>query len=93
MTLEQTTQRILNAAQAQDLEALESASKDRGSLIAVLDRIPATPALRDAVAESIAAGDIAKRTIRAIRQRLMRIERGFLRASPSAAAHRIDYRG
>jgi hypothetical protein len=100
MTLDQTTRRILAAADAQDLTALEAASKERESAIARLSSIPATPELRDAVAASITAGEEAKRTLRTIQQRLRKdsrrlanIEHGFLRALAPAAKHQIDCKG
>jgi hypothetical protein len=99
MTLEQTTQRTLSAAGAQDLEALRGASKERESAIAALASLPPTPALREAVAASIAAGEEAKRAIRTIRQRtrkdsrrLATIEHGFLRALVPAK-HQVDFKG
>jgi len=100
MTLEQTTRSILNAAEAEDLGALQRALKERESAMAMLASLPATPALRDAVAESIAAGEEAKRTIRLIQQRirhqsrrLERIEQGFVRSLQPAAKHGIDCQG
>jgi hypothetical protein len=100
MTLEQTTQRILAAAEAQDLEALQAASKERQAAIAMLASLEPTPALRDAMAESIAAGQEAARAIRAIRQRIRKdsrrlasIQHGFLRVHAPAAHHQIDCRG
>lgn len=100
MTLEQTTRRILTAVEAQDLAALEAASRERNSAIARLASIPPTSDLRDAVAASIAAGEEARRTIRLIKQRirhesrrLERIENGFLRALRPAAKHRVDCKG
>ncbi len=100
MTLEQTTQRILAAASAQDLAALEAASKLRQSAIAAISSAPPTPLLRNAVAASIAAGEEAKRAIRVIKQRirnesrrLSNIETGFVRALRPLAAHQIDCKG
>lgn len=100
MTLEQSTTRILAAVEAQDLDAFQEASKEREAAIAALASIPPTPALRDAVARSIAAGEAAQRTIRAIRQRLRKesrrlanIEHGFVRALRPAAKHQIDCQG
>ena len=87
MTLEQTTRRLLNASETLDLPALEAAWTERESAIARLLSIPPTPALRDAVAASIAAGEEARSAIRAIKQRIRKdirrlnhIEHGFLRA-------------
>jgi hypothetical protein len=98
MTLEQITRRILAAA-AQDLSALQEASKARESSIAMLGSLTPTPELRNAVAASIAAGKEAKRAIRAIQQRLRNdsrrlanIEHGFLRRLVPAK-HQIDCRG
>ncbi len=100
MTLERITKRMLAAAEAQDLAALQAISKERQSAIAKLASAPPTPALRDAVAASIAAGEQAKRAIRAINQRLRKnsrrlshIEEGFLHALLPVARHRIDYKG
>jgi hypothetical protein len=100
MTLIQTTERILAAAEAQDLAALKAASIEREAAIAALDSLPPTPALRNAVAASIAAGEEAKRAIRAIKQRarnesrrLVNIEHGFLHALRPAARLRIDCKG
>jgi len=100
MTLEQTTRRILAASDAQDLEALQAASKERESAIAMLASLEPTPALRDAVAASLQAGEEAKRTIHSIRQRLRKdsrrlanIEHGFLRVHAPAAKHQIDCQG
>jgi hypothetical protein len=100
MTLEQSTQRILAAVEAQDLDGLQGASKERDRAIATLASLPPTAALRDAVAASIAAGEEAKRTIRTIRQRvrresrrLERIEDGFVKALRPVVHHRVDCRG
>jgi hypothetical protein len=99
MTLEQATRLILAAAAAHDLEALQAASNERKSSIAMLASIPPTPALRDAVEASIAAGEEARRAIRAIQQRLRKdhrrlanIKHGFLRVQ-IPATHRIDCQG
>lgn len=99
MTLEQNTRRIFAAAEGQDLEALQTAAKERAASIAMLASIPPTPALRDAVEVSIAAGEEAKRAIRAIQQRLRKesrrlanIKQGFLHVSPPAT-HQIDCKG
>jgi len=99
MTLEQVTTRILAAAEAQDLVALEEASKERESAMTMLPSMPPTPALRDAVAASLVAGEQAKVAIRAIRQRirmdsqrLANIEHGFLRIL-APAEHQIDCKG
>ena len=99
MTLEQTTGLILAAATAHDLEALQAASNERKSSIAMLASIPPTPALRDAVEASIAAGEQARRAIRSLQHRLRQdsrrlttIEHGFLRALVPAK-HHIDYQG
>jgi len=100
MTLEQTTRRVLAAADAQDLAALEAASRQREFAIAGLSSVPPTPELRDAVAASIAAGEEAKRTLRTIQRRLRKdsrrlanIEHGFLRSLAPAAKHQIDCKG
>lgn len=93
MTLDETTRRILDAAEAQDLAALHEAAKEREAAIAQLRSLPPTPALRDAVARSIAAGEEAKRTIRAIRRKLENIQHGFVRALRPAAKHQVDCQG
>ena len=100
MTLEQTTGQILVAAEAQDLAALQTASKDREATIAMLGSFPPTAALRDAIVASIEAGEEATRVIRAIKQRMRKdsrrlanIEQGFLRVLAPAATHRIDCEG
>jgi hypothetical protein len=100
MTLEQTTQRILRAVEAQDLEALTTSAEQRRSAIAMLRSMPASPGLRDAVAASIAAGEAATRVIRIIRQRmrkdsgrLTQIKDGFLHGSLPAATPQIDCKG
>jgi len=99
MTLEQNTRRIFAAVEAQELEALQASLKERAAAIAMLASIPPTPALRDAVEASIAAGEEAKRAIRAIQQRLRKesrrlanIKQGFLLVSPPAT-HQIDCNG
>jgi hypothetical protein len=99
MTLEQITRRIRAAAEAQDLAALQKASKERRSAIATLSSMAPTPELRDVVAASIAAGEQARRAIRSIQHRLRQdsrrlttIEHGFLRALVPAK-HHIDYQG
>ena len=100
MTLEQSTRLVLAAAESLDLEALRRAMQEREGAITMLTLRPPTPALRDAVAESIAAGEEARKAIRLIRQRLRKdgrrlanIEHGFLRALAPAAKHRIDCKG
>ena len=100
MTLEQSTQRILAAVEAQDLALLGAAGKMREEAIAVLASAPATPMLRNAVAESIAAGEEARQAIRAIKQRirgesrrLANIERGFVRVTRLGVGHRVDCKG
>jgi hypothetical protein len=100
MTLEQTTRLILAAAELQDLAALQAAGEEREAALAKLGSLPPTEELRDAVAESLQAGEEARRTIRLIKQRtrnesrrLERIETGFLRALRPAGPQRIDCRG
>jgi hypothetical protein len=100
MTLEQTTRLVLAAVELQDLEALQAAGKARESAIAGLNLLAPTPALRDAVAASIAAGDEARKSIRVIRQRIRKesrrlanIEHGFLRALVPWATHQVDCKG
>ncbi|MGA3188610.1 MAG: hypothetical protein ABSF22_16010 [Bryobacteraceae bacterium] len=100
MTLEQTTELILAAAAALDPAALEEAGRERQAAIARLGLLKPTLALRDAVACSLAAGEAAKRALRAIKQhtrnesrRLANIEHGFVRALHPAARHRIDCKG
>ena len=100
MTLEQTTEWILAAAEAQNLEALLAASKEREAAIAWLVTAAPTVELHHAVAASLAAGDEAGRAIHRIKQRirnesrrLANIEHGFVRALRPAAGHRIDCNG
>jgi hypothetical protein len=100
MTLEQTTRLILSAAELQDLAALQAAERERQIAIAGLRAMPPTEQLRQDVAASIAAGEVAKRTLRLIKQRmrnesrrLERIETGFVHALRPARTHRIDCRG
>jgi hypothetical protein len=100
MTLEQTTRLILSAAELQDLAALLAAGQERQAALANLGSLPPTEQLRNAVVESLKAGEEAKRTIRLIKQRirnesrrLERIETGFVRALRPAISHRIDYHG
>ena len=100
MTLEQTTEQILAATEAQDLALLQDACKEREDAMAALRGTPPTPELRDAIAASLAAGDEARRAIRAIRQRLFKesrrltnIENGFLRALRPEAVQRINCQG
>jgi hypothetical protein len=97
MTLEQTTRLILSAAELQDLAALQAAGEEREAALATLGSLPATEELRKTVAESLKAGEEARRTIRLIKQkirdesrRLERIETGFLRALRPAGPQRID---
>jgi len=97
MTLEQTTRLILSAAELQDLAALQAAGEEREAALAKLASLPPTEELRHAVAESLRAGEEAKRTIGLIRQRmrnesrrLERIETGFLRVLRPAGPQRID---
>jgi hypothetical protein len=93
MTLEQTTSRIQAAVQARDIDALQAAAKERASAIALLPSLSPTPELRDAIAASIAAGEEARRTIRATRRRVGNIQHGFLRALTPAAKHQVDCKG
>lgn len=100
MTLEETTRLILVAAELQDLAAIQSACKEREAAMAALGSQPPTEELRDAVAQSIDAGEEAKRTIRLIKQRirnesrrLARIETGFVSALRPAPKPRIDCKG
>jgi hypothetical protein len=100
MTLEQSTQRILAAAEAQDLALLEAAGRMREEAIAALASAPPTPVLRSALEGSIVAGEEARRAIRAIKQRirgesrrLANIEKGFVRALRPGAEHRVDCQG
>jgi hypothetical protein len=100
MTLEQTTWRVIAAAEALDPAALETAAKERATAIAALSSVPPTPALLDQVAASIAAGEEAKRALRAIKQRIRKdsrrlahIQTGFLRALTPVASHQVDCEG
>ncbi len=100
MTLEETTEAILVAAEAQDMAALEDARKQREEAMAALSSLPPTMALRNAVADSIKAGEQARRALRIMKQRmrdesrrLTLIESGFVQGLRSADPHRIDYKG
>ena len=100
MTLERTTKMILTAAELQDLGALEAAGKERAAAIAELAAIPPTQKLRQALAEALAAGEDARRSIRLIKQRLRKesrrlekIEIGFLGALRVPPRHRVDCSG
>lgn len=100
MTLEQITKRMLAAAEAQDLAGLQAACAERKAAMATLASMPPTPALRDAIAASIAAGEEARRAIRALKlqmrrdsRRLSNIEEGFLHALLPVVMHKIDYEG
>lgn len=100
MTIEQTTPRILAAAEAQNLEALQAACKEREAAIAGIGLLAPTEALRNAVAASLAAGEEAKRSLRVIKQRirnesrrLAQIETGFVRALRPEAVHEVDCEG
>ena len=77
MTLEQNTRRILKAVEAQDLEALQAASKERESAIAIarVTRTHARVTRCRGCAASLQAGEEAKRTIHSIRQRLRKDSR------------------
>lgn len=99
MTLEQTTERTLAAAELQDLAALEMARVLRESAIAALASSSPTQELCQKVAASIAAGEQAKQAIHAIRRRIRNesrrlalIENGFLRAQRAPQQHQIDCR-
>jgi hypothetical protein len=99
MTLEQTTKRMLAAAQAEDLLALVGALREREIAFATLASIPPSLDLRDAVEASIAAGEEARRAIRAIKLRIRKItwrlasiEHAFLRVL-LPGKHQIDCKG
>lgn len=100
MTLEETTEQILAAAEAEDLEALENAHRMREEAMAALMSLEPTEALRDRVAASLAAGEKARRAIHQIKlrirtesRRLATIEAGFVRCLlPSDKPH-IDFKG
>jgi ribosome recycling factor len=100
MTLEQTTRLILSAAELQDLAALQAAGEEREAALAKLGSQPPTEELRNAMVESLKAGEEARRAIRLIRQRirnesrrLERIETGFVHALRPARKPRIDFMG
>jgi len=100
MTLEQSTEHIRSAAEAQNLEALQAAHVERKAAIAALKSQPPSPRLRDAIAASLQAGEEAKRTIRLIKQclrndsrRLANIDDGFIRALRPVSVSRINYKG
>jgi hypothetical protein len=100
MTLEQSTENIRSAAEAQNLEALQAANVERKAVIAALKSQPPSPQLRDAIAASLQAGEEAKRTIRLIKQclrndsrRLANLEDGFIRALRPVSVSRINCKG
>jgi hypothetical protein len=100
MTLEQTTRRILAAAEAQDLAALQSACEMRESALAELHSMRPTPWLCQDVTGSIAAGERAKQALRVVKQRirnesrrLAHIEDEFVRALQPVGKHQIDCNG
>jgi hypothetical protein len=100
MTLEQTTQLVWSAIELEDLGALETACRERADAIRGLKSRRPSEALRDALAESIRAGEEAKRTVRLIKQRvrhesrrLDRIENGFLKALRVPATPWLDCKG
>jgi hypothetical protein len=100
MTLEQNTEHIRSAAEAQNLEALQAANIERKAVIAVLKSLPPSPQLRDAISASLQAGEEAKRSIRLIKQclrndsrRLANIDDGFIRALRPVSVSRINYKG
>jgi hypothetical protein len=100
MTLEQTTRLILSASELQDLTALHAAGVEREAAIANLGSLPATEELRNALLDSLKAGEEARRTIRLLKQRvrhesrrLENIETGFICALRPAGPHRIDCKG
>ena len=100
MTLEQTTRLILSAAELQDLAALQVAGEEREAALAKLGSLAPTEELRNAVANSLKAGEEVRRTLRLIKQRirnesrrLERIETGFVSALRPAGPQRIDCKG
>jgi hypothetical protein len=100
MTLEQTTCRILAAAEAQDLAALQSASEMRQEALDELYSMPRSTALCDVLTASIAAGEKAKQALRVVKQRirnesrrLAHIEDEFVRALRPVGRHQIDCAG
>jgi predicted RNase H-like nuclease (RuvC/YqgF family) len=100
MTIEQTTERIRSAAEAQNMAALQAANVERKTMIATLKSLPPSQQLRDAIAASLQAGEEAKRTIRLIKQclrndsrRLANIDDGFIRALRPVSVSRINYKG
>ena len=100
MTLEQTTRLILSAAELQDLAALQAAGEEREVALEKLGSLPPTEELRNAMVESLKAGEEARRTLHLIKQRirnesrrLERIETGFVRALRPTGTPRIDCKG
>jgi len=100
MTLEETTRLIRAAAEAQDLDALHQARIQRDAAIAALATLPPTEELRASVADSLAAGDEARRALGLIKQRLhaerrrvAAIEGGFLRSPRLPEPPHFDYKG
>jgi hypothetical protein len=100
MTLEETTDAILAAAEAADIEALEEARRLRETAMVALGSNPPSPELCSSIKASIAAGEEAKRAILAIKQRirgesrrLATIESGFVRELQPAVGPHIDCKG
>jgi hypothetical protein len=100
MTLDESTSLLRAAAQAADFPALQQARLHRDAAIAALATLPPTAELRASVADSIAAGEEARRALRLIKQRLhderrrlATIEAGFLRALRIPETPHFDYKG
>jgi hypothetical protein len=100
MTLEQATERALDAVNADDLDQLERALKDRAAAIRQTVTLPASPELAARLAAAITAGDAIRASLSGFRARtLLEIARlARLKASLGACAGpppptRINYRG
>lgn len=100
MTLEQATQRAMEAANANDLDQLERALNDRAAAIKETVTLPASPELATRLSAALTAGDAIRTSLSGFRARtVLEIARlARLRASLGACAStpsptRINYRG
>jgi signal transduction protein with GAF and PtsI domain len=100
MTLEQTTRRILAAADMQDLQALQAAGEMRQEALDALHSTARSTASCNDVAASIAAGEKAQQALRIVKhrlrnesRRLSHIEDGFMRALLPTEKHQVDCKG
>ncbi len=97
--MEESTRRIRAAAEAQDVDALDLARREREAAIAALAALSPSEDLLAALRESAAAGEEAMLALRRIKQRIRKesqrlaaIEAAFLRSLPPEGRH-IDYQG